>query len=126
MPAPSDALFSELVEQARAAAREVRRVAGEARDVGESSRQARRRSELLRRFLLQWQSNPDYLIRRCAWCGRLAVGDEFVHPRDFLRGDVPARVQEHATHGICPDCLDEVNAAAAAARSGSPLGGTCG
>jgi hypothetical protein len=40
------------------------------------------------------------MIKVCAWCGRTQVGDE------WRKQDIPAG--EQITHGICPDCSDEV------------------
>jgi hypothetical protein len=38
------------------------------------------------------------------------VEGEYVDPADFLEGDLPERLRERSTHGICPDCLARVQA----------------
>lgn len=48
-------------------------------------------------------------IRRCAWCGRFEVGEEWLHLEAIGSGQQNIRVAllERATHGICPDCFQE-------------------
>lgn len=48
-------------------------------------------------------SNP---VTQCAWCSRYKVADLFTH--DFDRA-FAARIQaDGVTHGICPDCYEDV------------------
>lgn len=44
------------------------------------------------------------LVSRCAWCGRYRVGERWV---DAGRGSALPQ-WSRATHGICPDCLDDL------------------
>ena len=46
------------------------------------------------------------LIRRCAWCGRLALGRWT--PADEAPAFLTLRAESKATHGICPDCLRRI------------------
>jgi hypothetical protein len=48
--------------------------------------------------------DPHRLARRCAWCGRLALGRHWTPPAE-LPGFLPAEVRQRISHGICPDCL---------------------
>lgn len=48
--------------------------------------------------------DPGSLARRCAWCGRLALGRRWV-PVDELPAFIRADLDEHVTHGICERCL---------------------
>ena len=41
------------------------------------------------------------LLLRCAWCGRVRNGGEWVAPEGPLDG-------ESLTHGICPECVASV------------------
>ena len=57
--------------------------------------------------------DPDDVLRVCAWCFRVDSRgwrgiEEVVTEQGLLLRDAPPEV----THGICPDCLAEVSAAA--------------
>ncbi len=54
---------------------------------------------------------------RCAWCNRIKLGDRFVDAEAHLAGDVPERLRERTTHGICPACLERESADAEAHRA---------
>jgi hypothetical protein len=90
---------------------------------GRAAADAQKRSELLRAFVKHFREHRDELPLRCAWCGRIRIGDRWVTPEDFLHGNVPERLRERATHGICDDCLKRENAAARARRAHGILGG---
>jgi hypothetical protein len=74
-------------------------------DAVATSVEAMRRSRLTRAASMQRRAGG--LTTRCAWCGRFAVGNRFVD-----RDDVPRFVEltppERITHGICPECVDEL------------------
>lgn len=42
--------------------------------------------------------------RRCAWCGRLALGRHWT-PLEEAPAFVPRDIGDGASHTICPDCL---------------------
>jgi hypothetical protein len=44
------------------------------------------------------------LAKRCAWCGRLDLGDHWTPPDD-VPAFLPRAARNRVTHGICPDCL---------------------
>jgi hypothetical protein len=58
------------------------------------------------------------LLLRCAWCGRLEIGDEWLHLEDIGSGKtrITDELIRRSTHGICPDCFDRVKAEAEAKR----------
>ena len=49
------------------------------------------------------------LLKRCAWCGCLEVGGEWLHLEAIGRGQtrITTSLIQGATHGICPDCLQQ-------------------
>jgi hypothetical protein len=96
-------LIEELLERARAAHADAQRQNEVAR--------------LLVRFVRQFREDRSALAVRCAWCGRIKVGDDFIAPEQFLDGDLPERLKQRATHGICPDCLRRESEAAEDART---------
>ena len=58
------------------------------------------------------------LLLRCAWCGRLRVGDEWLL-LETIGSDQTSIAEDlvrRSTHGICPGCLEQVNADVAAHR----------
>lgn len=81
-------------EFVRALFRRVRRAVTEAEQVVARSRAL----GSLRRVL-----GDELLLRRCAWCGRFSLDEEWLSP-DRLPRFVPASAIEKATHTICPDC----------------------
>jgi hypothetical protein len=44
------------------------------------------------------------LAKRCAWCGRLELGDHWTAPEE-LPAFLSSEVRDRISHGICPDCL---------------------
>ena len=80
-----------LVFRARRAVAAARTTVAQAEVLTESSRLANDRNAL---------------IRRCAWCGRLALGRWT--PADEAPAFLTLRAEGKATHGICPDCLRHV------------------
>ncbi len=109
--------IDELIARIEAATDDAASTAARAQLSGRDAEAARRRSQLLRAFVVYFREHRTELPLRCAWCGRIRIGDRWAAPEDFLDGDVPIRISERATHGICDDCLARENAAAAAARA---------
>jgi hypothetical protein len=58
------------------------------------------------------------LLLRCAWCGRLQVGDEWLQLEGIGTGQtrIAEQLVRQSTHGICPDCFERVSDEAAAGR----------
>jgi hypothetical protein len=79
-----------------------------------------RRISALAQILRDAQAG-DVLILHCAWCDRLKVGDEWLHLEAIGRGQqrIAASVRDQATHGICPNCFEQVQTAAEDCRDGS-------
>ena len=52
------------------------------------------------------------LLVHCAWCEKLHVGDEWLELQAIGRGQtrIAERLIRESTHGICPDCLEQVRA----------------
>lgn len=48
--------------------------------------------------------DPASMARRCAWCGRLALGRTW-KPADQVPEELRTRFEDRATHGICATCL---------------------
>lgn len=48
-------------------------------------------------------------IIRCAWCGRLKVGEEWLHLETIGSGQqqISSSLIARASHGICPECFAE-------------------
>lgn len=44
------------------------------------------------------------LVRRCAWCERYAVAEEWVPEHEAVPAVAPG--DSRVSHGICPDCVD--------------------
>src|SRR5581483_7178532 len=53
--------------------------------------------------------DPDGMLRRCAWCGRLRLGGQWIPP-DEAPEFVRRLPDERATHGICRSCLEQLEA----------------
>jgi hypothetical protein len=75
-----------------------------ARTAAAAAAGATRRAQLLvaSRHLVH---ERQWMLTRCAWCGRLSFGDVWAEPGEapaFLPSDLDGRT----THGICADCLD--------------------
>jgi hypothetical protein len=49
----------------------------------------------------------DTLIPHCAWCGKVRLGGSWVRCEE-LPSFLADLLHDRRTHGICPDCLDEV------------------
>lgn len=62
--------------------------------------------ELLLIDLVARLADPERLGLRCAWCDRFEIGNAFVEP-PVLAQPPPPLLHDRATHGICPDCLDD-------------------
>jgi hypothetical protein len=74
------------------------------------------RSELLT-SASQVAHEPDAMVTRCAWCGRLALAGRWTRIEQapgFLAGLIARR----GTHGICPDCMRRLESSGESA----PLG----
>jgi hypothetical protein len=109
-------LIDDLIARIDAATSDAASNAARAESSGREADVARRRSQLLREFVTYFREHRTELPLRCAWCGRIRIGRRWAAPEDFLDGDLPVRIRERATHGICDDCFERENAAAAAAR----------
>ncbi len=49
----------------------------------------------------------DVVLVRCAWCDRIRIApDQWVVPDD----DFEAHALDRESHGICPTCLERLNA----------------
>ena len=61
------------------------------------------------------------LLRRCAWCERFEVGQEWLRLDAIGQGQhrITASLLEQATHGICPDCFERERERAAHRRGRS-------
>lgn len=59
------------------------------------------------------------LLVRCAWCGKLQVGEERLELAADGEGSpqIAASLIRKSSHGICPDCFARVAADAEARRS---------
>jgi hypothetical protein len=59
------------------------------------------------------------LLLRCAWCGKLQIGDEWLLLEAVGSGQM--RIAEElvwrSTHGICPECYERVSREAADERT---------
>jgi hypothetical protein len=51
--------------------------------------------------------DPARMLRRCAWCGRLNLDEQWV-PADEAPAFVWTMLDQRATHGICRNCLDDL------------------
>src|SRR5262249_52620478 len=52
-------------------------------------------------------ADPESVITRCAWCGRLALGGAWM-PVDEIPVFVNGRLEGQTTHGICLGCIDRL------------------
>jgi hypothetical protein len=98
-------LVDDLIARARSAAHEAERRASLSAPSSAAAARDRRRASLLQALLGRLQRDRMHLPLHCAWCGKLEIDGQFVAPEEFLSGDLPVRLRERATHGICPDCL---------------------
>ena len=114
-------LPEELLARLSAAAHAAASSAERANEASGESERLRRRSALLRRFVHRVLEDRERLPVRCAWCGRIDVAGEFVAPEEFLDADLPERLRQRATHGICPACHERVQRDADRARGGAEV-----
>lgn len=61
------------------------------------------------------------MLLRCAWCGRLEVGEEWLQLEGIGTGQtrITEELVRRSTHGICPECFERVSGDAEASRSAS-------
>src|SRR5262245_25780737 len=52
---------------------------------------------------------PEWMVTRCAWCGRLSLGGVWTDPAEMPRF-LPTELEERTTHGICRGCLEDLEA----------------
>lgn len=78
---------------------------------------ARRTCELA--SMLRRAHKGEIVLRCCAWCGRMALGDEWLHLEAIGEGQhrIAASLFERATSGICPECFDRESENAEASRA---------
>jgi hypothetical protein len=69
--------------------------------LAEAHRTVARSQSLAARVLVR---DRRQLAKRCAWCGRLDLGDHWTPP-EKLPAFLPSEVRDRITHEICPDCL---------------------
>jgi len=84
--------------------------------VAEAHRQHRRAAELMA-FVAELRESTPAGIVVCAWCGNVASGGRWIDPAPLLAPRLRQRLEEQATHGICPSCLNRVSAEVAAERA---------
>ena len=48
--------------------------------------------------------DPSAMVKRCAWCGRVMIGREWV-AAEHMPKFVARALEDHTTHGICDGCL---------------------
>jgi hypothetical protein len=53
--------------------------------------------------------DPEKMLRRCAWCGRLQLGGQWVSEEEAPEF-VKRLLDDRATHGICRSCLSRLEA----------------
>jgi len=54
-------------------------------------------------------SRPERMLRRCAWCGRIRLGGQWLsadEAPEFVRG----LLDDRTTHGICRSCMRRLEA----------------
>ena len=58
-------------------------------------------------------------IRRCAWCERFQIGQEWLHLKAIASGQlqITEDLMDRATHGICDECFARQQADAATGRT---------
>lgn len=101
MPLYEDLARRALAAQERAASLQV------------SASRSRELASLLRRA-----HKGEVMVRRCAWCSRLAVGGEWLHLEAIGEGQqrIATSLLERSTNGICPGCFQRVSDDAEASR----------
>ena len=62
------------------------------------------------------------MVTRCAWCDRIALGEQWLRHEDFRNQHTPA-LDYRITHGICPECLAGVKAVRASTSANRSRGG---
>lgn len=68
--------------------------------------------------ILRTARNGEVSIRRCAWCERYQIGEEWLHLNAIGTGQMlmTKDLLDRATHGICADCLAREKERSAKAR----------
>ena len=94
--------------------RELLRRAQEA--IAQATSEHRRASELTTFVQALRATRPAELVR-CAWCGRVAAGKEWLDPSPLLGGNFRERLRDNASHGICPECFEQVSTEAEQERA---------
>ncbi len=51
--------------------------------------------------------DPGSMVTRCAWCSRIKLGRGWM-PAESVPQFFASYVEEHGTHGICDDCICEL------------------
>ncbi len=51
---------------------------------------------------------PEALLRRCAWCGRVTLGGEWVDADEATQLVAGRSGPVEASHTICPDCTERL------------------
>ncbi|MBV8257712.1 MAG: hypothetical protein JO073_07830 [Actinobacteria bacterium] len=51
---------------------------------------------------------PEGMLRRCAWCGRVTLGEEWVDGDEAERLTSRRGTALPASHTICPDCTEQL------------------
>jgi hypothetical protein len=52
---------------------------------------------------------PEWMMTRCAWCGRVCLGGVWTDPDETPRF-LPTDLDERTTHGICRSCVKDLEA----------------
>lgn len=68
----------------------------------------RRRTSSLQATADSPQNGDGPMLTRCAWCDRIALGEQWLRREDFR--DRQPQQGFRLTHGICPDCVASVKA----------------
>jgi hypothetical protein len=84
--------------------------------IAEARSEHRRATDLVAFVGALRMTDPGGLVR-CAWCGRVAAGSEWIDASMLLGGSLRERLRRNATHGICPACFERVSADAERERS---------
>jgi len=53
---------------------------------------------------------PGSMVTRCAWCSRIRLGRGWM-PAESVPQFFARYVEEHGTHGICADCVRDLEVA---------------
>src|SRR5262249_55057547 len=83
--------------------------AGRAEQALEQARHEHARSSQLEAFVRALRKSEPGELVRCAWCGRVRAGAEWIDPSPLLGGNLRERLRRNASHGICPECFERVS-----------------